>query len=53
MVSRWFLLLLSQLEEVNERLVDYSVWHQQIDCWVMIEVPDPTWVYKWRLQVRF
>ena len=40
-----------QLEEVNQRLVNYDAWHQQIDSWVIIEVPDPNWVYKWRLQV--
>jgi D-glycerate 3-kinase len=41
-----------QLAPVNRNLeAYYDAWHKLIDSWVVIEVDDPNWVFRWRLQV--
>ena len=44
--------MLVQLAPVNKNLeAYYDAWHKLIDSWVVIEVDDPNWVFRWRLQV--
>lgn len=38
---------------INEALQNYeSAWDRHVDVWLVIKVADPSWVGKWRLQVR-
>lgn len=42
-----------QLAPINKNLeAYYDAWHKYIDSWIVIQVDDPTWVFRWRLQVR-
>lgn len=41
-----------QLEIVNKNLeAYYNAWDKYIDAWVVIKIKDPSYVYRWRLQV--
>ncbi|KAG0591531.1 hypothetical protein KC19_1G181600 [Ceratodon purpureus] len=41
-----------QLVPVNKQLAAYyDAWHKMIDSWIVIQVDDPNWVFRWRLQV--
>lgn len=43
-----------QLVAVNKNLRSYhEAWHQYVDAWIVIQVPDLKWVFDWRLQVDF
>lgn len=43
-----------QLQVVNERLAAYhSAWDRYIDSWIIIQVSNPGWVYKWRQQAEY
>ncbi|GLJ30809.1 hypothetical protein SUGI_0611350 [Cryptomeria japonica] len=42
-----------QLESVNRNLESYyDAWEKFIGSWIVIEVDEPHWVYKWRLQAE-
>jgi D-glycerate 3-kinase len=42
-----------QLVAVNKNLAAYNdAWHKMIDSWIIIQVGDPHWVYKWRQQAE-
>lgn len=42
-----------QLAPINKNLeAYYDAWHKYIDSWIVIQVDDPTWVFRWRLQAE-
>jgi pantothenate kinase-related protein Tda10 len=44
--------VLVQLAPVNKQLAAYyDAWHKLVDSWIVIQVDDPHWVFRWRLQV--
>lgn len=41
------------MPEVDTRLSAYgAAWDAHVDSWLVIEVADPQWVFKWRLQAE-
>ncbi|GFR49593.1 hypothetical protein Agub_g11661 [Astrephomene gubernaculifera] len=41
------------LPAVNQLLGGYrAAWDEQVDCWLVIKIGDPQWVYEWRLQAE-
>lgn len=40
------------LEVVNTKLADYKALDDLVDAWIIIQVDDVSWVYKWRLQAE-
>lgn len=43
-----------QLETVNKNLeAYYDAWYKYVKSWIIIKIHDPSYVYQWRLQVRF
>lgn len=41
------------LQQVNSFLRQYrAAWDAYVDSWLVIEVADPQWVFKWRLQAE-
>lgn len=43
----------ADLAPVNEKLREYeSAWDAYADVWLVVKVPEPTCVYKWRLQAE-
>jgi D-glycerate 3-kinase len=43
---------LKGIEEVNKFMGKYSVWHDQMDSWVVVGIDDVNYVYSWRLQAE-
>jgi D-glycerate 3-kinase len=42
-----------QLAPVNKQLAAYyDAWHKLVDSWIVIQVDDPHWVFRWRLQAE-
>lgn len=40
------------LVAVNQALKGYQgAWDDLVDCWLVVRIGNPDWVYKWRLQV--
>lgn len=40
------------LVNVNKALRQYkAAWDSLVDCWIVIQVDEPDWVFQWRLQV--
>lgn len=43
----------TNLEIVNETLKGYkAAWDSFVDCWLVVKVWDPGYVFKWRLQAE-